>query len=308
MSTVHARRGALLVVVAGLCSLLAVLAFAFLMRMRSDAEEAARMSQDIQARVMLSSALMYVQETGRIGWGVETYGWRDVRHGLPGPRGFDGRWPVGVATHVDNAGRASSATAAFPAIGGRAARLPMYVMRTPPFAIKSAVALNPVPTDAASLSLPWDQLVNYTVPDPQRVLDLRADFIEGDTRPIGGGTSMSWFRVYRLDVAKFMVTCGAGASQGYRDWDEVVVAGNEAVFGTKQDFLAIRGGETVLWYEAAWTDHVTGNTFMHGHYGRFSQRYFNHPDTGNAAEQPNMRQFAGTFSYIRRHFDEPDAW
>ncbi|MBA3847646.1 MAG: hypothetical protein H0X45_13520 [Planctomycetes bacterium] len=308
MRTYHARRGALLVVVAGLCSLLAVLAFAFLMRMRSDAEEAGRLSQDIQARVMLSSALMYVQETSRIGWGVETYGWRDVRDGLPGPRGFDGYWPVKVATLINDDGRGSSTTATFPAIAGRAARLPMYVMRTPPFAIKSAMALNAVPTDLASLALPWDQLVNYTVPDPQPVLELRSDFIEGDIRPLAGGTSRSWFRVYRLDVAKFIVTCGAGASQGYRDWDEVVLDENEAVFGTRQDFLAIRASETVLWYEAAWSDHVTGNTFMHGHYGRFSQRYFNHPDTGHAAEQPNMRQFAGTFSYIQRRFDQPDAW
>ncbi|HYE07858.1 MAG TPA: hypothetical protein VEL07_20240 [Planctomycetota bacterium] len=308
MSTLHARRGALLVVVAGLCSLLAVLAFAFLMRMRSDAEEAARMSQDIQARVMLSSALMYVQEASRIGWGVETYGWRDVRDGRPGPRGFDAWWPPGVASLVNAEGRASSPTATFPAIGGHAARLPMYVMRTPPFAITSAVALNPVPTDAAALGLPWEQLVNYTVPDPQPVLGVRADFINGDARPRTGGISASWFRVYRLDVATFIVTCGAGASQGYRDWDEVVADGAEAVFGTKHDFLAIRGGETVLWYEAAWSDHVTGNTFMHGHYGRFSQRYFNHPDTGHAAEQPNMRQFAGTFTYIRRRFDQPDEW
>jgi hypothetical protein len=63
----------------------------------------------------------------------------------------------------------------------------------------------------------------------------------------------------------------------------------------------------VLWYEAAWADVISGNNFLYGHYGRWNQRAWGPCDV-NAAETPNMRQFAGTFTYIERLLSEPTDW
>jgi len=308
VSASPARRGALLIVVAGLCALLAAMSFAFLIRMRADGEDGQRLAQDIQARVMLSAALMYVQETSRLGWKGETFGWVDVRDGMPGPRGFDGEWPPKLAGLMEDDGTASTSPGVFPAIGGRAARNPMYAMRRPPYAVKPTIAPNPVPvTDLATAALPWDKLINYAVRDPQPAESDWDDFRLGDTEPLPASGIPSWFRVYRAGVTRFIITCGAGASQGYRDWAEVQADGAEAAFGSEREFNAIRGFETRLWYETQWTDVVTGNNFLYGHYGRFNQRAWGPVDV-NAAETPNMRQFAGTFTYIQRRFDEPDEW
>ncbi len=306
------RRGSVLVVVAGLCALLSAMTLAFVMRMRADGEDANRMSQDIQARVMLSAALMYVQETGRIGWGGETFGWRDVRDGMAGPRGLDGDWTPMLTGRIRDDGRAVVGTGVFPAIAGRAARNPMYVMRRPPCAIMSTIAPNPIPLvdpqDTAALSLPWDKLVNYAVADPRPVAGDPLSFRAGDPAPLQAAGIASWFRVLRTGAATFVITCGAGASGGFRDWDEVIATpGAVDIFGTREDFAAIRAAEAVRWYEAEWTDLVTGNNFLHGHYARHNTRYFGTP-TVSAEETPNMRQFAGTFTFIANLPGEPPDW
>ncbi|MBA3707339.1 MAG: hypothetical protein H0W83_00800 [Planctomycetes bacterium] len=92
----------MLIVVAGLCSIMLLLSVTFLIRMRADGEESTMLIRDAQARIMLASALEYLQETSRLGWratwgaasplgdgshGYECYGWTDVRDGSIGPRG-----------------------------------------------------------------------------------------------------------------------------------------------------------------------------------------------------------------------------
>ncbi|HYE06183.1 MAG TPA: hypothetical protein VEL07_11780, partial [Planctomycetota bacterium] len=161
------RRGSVLIVVSGLAALLATLALGFLVRMRSDAEETRLMTRGFQARVMLAAALNYVQEGARMGWGVETFGWRDVRDGLPGPRGFQGDQQgtilVGALDPVTGLGPR------YPAIHGLAARCPMQPMRRPPFAILPRLTPNPVPIDGGTdpdLAAPWADLIGYRTPDP----------------------------------------------------------------------------------------------------------------------------------------------
>ncbi|HYE04983.1 MAG TPA: hypothetical protein VEL07_05600 [Planctomycetota bacterium] len=88
-----ARPGAVLIVVAGICGLMAALSIAFLARMRTDASEMAVVVRDAQAKLMLSAACAYVLEAGRIGWDDsplhrECFGWIDVRDGRVGPK-FD---------------------------------------------------------------------------------------------------------------------------------------------------------------------------------------------------------------------------
>ena len=62
------RRGAILVVVAGACALLASLSLAFLLRMRSDSEETDLVQREAQARLMLMAGCGYVLEASRLGY------------------------------------------------------------------------------------------------------------------------------------------------------------------------------------------------------------------------------------------------
>lgn len=110
------RHGALLVVVAGIAAMFAGLTFTYLLRMRSDVEESRILLREAQARVMLNAALAYIQESSRIGWGREAFGWCDVRDGQPGPRDASGMPLV-------------SAASGFPRLGG-VARCPMHVMQS----------------------------------------------------------------------------------------------------------------------------------------------------------------------------------
>ena len=62
------RQGTILILVAGICALMAALALVFLTRMRSDMNESNLVLQHAQAKIMLAAACNYVQETSRIGW------------------------------------------------------------------------------------------------------------------------------------------------------------------------------------------------------------------------------------------------
>src|SRR5476651_1933059 len=86
----HARRGAVLILVAGVAGLMVALSVAFLTRMRSDAEENMLIVREAQARIMLTAACSYIQEASRLGYDQgnheEAYGWIDVRNGKLGPK------------------------------------------------------------------------------------------------------------------------------------------------------------------------------------------------------------------------------
>ena len=57
------RSGTILIIVAGLSALLALLVMAFLVRVRADAEETTALQHMAQARVMLTSAILFIMET-----------------------------------------------------------------------------------------------------------------------------------------------------------------------------------------------------------------------------------------------------
>lgn len=66
--TTDHRRGALLIIVAGLLAILAALATAFFIRVRAEAARSRLVEQTAQARLMVNAALLYLQEASRIGW------------------------------------------------------------------------------------------------------------------------------------------------------------------------------------------------------------------------------------------------
>ena len=296
------RHGSVLIVVAGISALFLVLSLAFLARMRSDAEESRLIVQVAQARIMLNAGLHYLQEASRLGWDdpatpehEEAYGWVDVRDGLPGPRDRTGR-ELAPLTGTS-----------FPA-PGTAARCPMFVMQRPPFALRTNQAYNPIRPDPG---LGWAARVNYTAPDPQPAAATWAEFRDGKTTARSDSLGMAWFRVFREQddlttpqderLATFVITCGAGPTDGFRDWADVSAAGAESQFNNgPQYFAALRLQERLLHFRVEWHPSVGGSGSVAVAPDSYAQVPMNDTDDG----WWSVRSFAGSFLYIQR-LDQP---
>ncbi len=185
----RARRGAVLILVAGIAALLISISLAFLTRMRSDAEETVLTMRETQARLMLSAACNYILEASRLGWETppppglvppdappsahqEAFGWIDVRDGKVGPRLANEEAlpttperPLGDSVH-------------FPFYHGF--RFPMYVRERPPYAIRLDAVYNPIAASGPDEGLPW--LIN---PDPQPLASNRWSGSRPHREPVG---------------------------------------------------------------------------------------------------------------------------
>jgi hypothetical protein len=255
MPTYSSRQGTVLIIVAGVCALMASMALTFLMRMRSDLEESQLMVQEAQARIMLSAACTYLQEAARLGYDTPTskssnfhlegHGWIDVRDGAIGPK-------VDVAPATSDTSRffhtntsTNNTTPSDPEYQyvfrqnddsrfpiGASRRFDMYMKEIPPFAIRLNAAPNPIdPT----IGIPY-----LSRPDPVPVLPSGnwnwgspsasdfAEFEKGDSRPVQNSVGLSWFRLHRcgpghfnpnyakFNAATFIVTVGSGGTRGFR--------------------------------------------------------------------------------------------
>ncbi|HYE04088.1 MAG TPA: hypothetical protein VEL07_01095 [Planctomycetota bacterium] len=294
------RHGAVLIVVAGLAAVIAAMALAFLARMRADADDSAVLVREVQARLMLAAALQYVNESGRLGHGEEAFGWRDVRSGLPGPRDLFGR-KLYVGDDLTGIG------GAFPAVGG-VARCPVQRLIRPPYAIRQDLVPNPIALDPGRS---WAELVNHTVPTPQRSSDVYADFAAGDRRPVGGASGQAWFRVRREDIDTFLITCGSGVTLAFRDFAEADAQGFAAAFGSKAAFDHLRAHERLLHARVRWSPAVAGNAHMHyREQGSFVLNPFATPNLpiATADDQPNSRSMMGGFAFIMVLREPPPVW
>jgi hypothetical protein len=245
------RRGTILIVVAGISALLASLALAFLVHMRSDVEEANALVNEVQAHLMLVAGCNYIQEASRLGYDRialpitpvtlpttpaaqdqlfhhdEGFGWVDVRDGTMGPKDQNGYlvWMDAQGNPIPGSG-ADWKDLNIPANQRPVMRGLMYVENRPPFAIQQTVAQNPISTVAGTnFGIPL--LVN---PDPMPVADLtkasyRSDYILGDTSANAQFYVASWFRIFRETPATFIVTCGAGDTRGWSSWSEIIGSG-----------------------------------------------------------------------------------
>ena len=166
--------GTILIIVAGICALLASLTLAFIVRSRSSIEETAAMEASMQARIMLLAACSYVCEASRIGYEplgnpangthLETFGWIDVRDASTGPntRNYSKyalATDIGASTPIPLPAGAlvptgSATRPAWPAVGS-VARCPMYVMKRPPFALQLKAIYNPVATSDLDMGTPY---------------------------------------------------------------------------------------------------------------------------------------------------------
>ena len=85
----------------------------------------------------------------------------------------------------------------------------------------------------------------------------------GDARPRPGSMARAWFRANRQDADRFILTCGGGGSQGWRDWREIRGAGAEDEFnGDRAWFEQARAQEVVLWYLVQWSPAI-GTSELH---------------------------------------------
>lgn len=307
------RRGALLVIVAGAAALIASLAITFLVRTRSDVGDMEIAMGAAQSRLMLVAACQYIQESSRIGWDQECYGWIDVRDGRIGPKP--------TANGADDDSR-------FP-IGGTV-RCPMYVMRRPPFALTTEACRNPIETDPGSprFGVPW-----LARPDPMPATTSFSDWVAGDRAARANSLHLGWFRVHRKGPARFVITAGAGGTMGYRSWTEVPAEDRTALGGDPAVFTELQARELRLWYEVQWSAAVQANYQTYTTAPESSQRLYTYdngtgtkqyrtgPDHyslmpfnashqgGNDAQSQSLgRNLGGTIQWIQRLETEPPAW
>lgn len=346
------RHGTVLIIVAGICALMVSLALTFLLRMRNDVMESTLIVREAQARIMLVAACQYIQEAARIGYDDSTneyhkegYGWIDIRDGTVGPKPsyassrLNGQLPYGVAGYGVND------DSKFPLQSVRI--FPMYALTSPPYAISMQVAPNPIDPDPLpnANGTPW--LVKEDPNPPAEIAALPANqqFIawkSGDPTPRQQSMGRSWFRLLRCgpgskahlaryNAATFIVTCGAGGTQGYRsrDWLTMLPT-DQALFMNERTMLAALEAEEVrCWYLVEWSPAI-GDVMMNSFTNRGSYNPFNYNLglSGNlqpwrfpqhALTQPNytfgeyntpmkQRNFGGTISYVQRLVNEPPDW
>lgn len=340
------RCGTVLIIVAGLSALLASLALAFVIRQRSSLHESALFEQDIQAHIMVVAACSYICETARIGYEtdarlllanpvavppltrldgpnhVEAFGWIDVRDGSVGPN------TRGVLATDNGATERLFDTALVERWGSSGpkdrpawpaplsvARCPMHVLTRPPYAIQLNAVPNPIVIDEASPKFGRPYLKN---PDPMPLENNRAAFMQADKNVRAQSANRSWFRVYREGPATFIITCGAGGTLGYRDWNEVVGAGpaEMALFGDPSLFAAMAAQETRLWYRVEWSPaiatpeaHNIKNAWNEGSEDHYVSYGMNTSNTSwNPRSQALCRNMGGTMRYVERLRKPPTWW
>jgi len=307
------------------------MALAFLARQRSSQQETIFYEQDIQARIMMVAACDYISECARIGYDtsitaehIEAFGWIDVRDGSIGPntRGATASTIVPLfddARLVECWGSGRTDRPAWPAQKS-VARCPMQVLERPPFAIRLNATPNAMVTDESSPAFGRPYLKN---PDPQPQADTRAAFMSIDPGSVDrrvrqSSAHRSWFRVYREGPATFVITCGAGGTLGFRDWDEVEGAGASyaAEFGDQSVFDTLRAQETRLWYRVEWSPsiataevHNIKNSWNIGDEDHYVSYPLNTSNSSiNPRSQAQCRNQGGTFRYIQRLRMPPTWW
>lgn len=354
----YPRSGTILILVAAISALLASLAITFLARMRSDVEESRLLVQHAQAKIMLAAACNYVQEASRMGydrWNVnnpvltmgkrgdlpnlpiheEAFGWVDVRNGKTGPLDRNGKpfFPDPNDNNITIRGK-------WPGVGGYL-RCPMYRMKIPPWATMLTAAPNAMDTTPGSPNYCWPLLTN---PDPlpvvpnlwtpsnklanphpmktQAPIDREGRFYsfgDGDKTAVPDTVGRSWFRLYRDGPGTFIITCGAGQTEGYKDWDEVESEGPETRLAFNDDesyFNALKQAEIRLWYRIEWSAAVLETSYhnLHHEIARNHEHYESWPPnsshtwSSSRRTQTWVKNPVGTIRWIQRLMTEPTKY
>lgn len=339
----HNRSGFLLIVVAGLLVLMAGMALVLLASARRAITETELMASHAQTRLLLAAALSYIQESSRIGWDTynfgsgsfdrhEAMGWIDVRDGTVGPKDLNGvrMYDPAPKITVTRATGLSENRPNWPAIGG-VVRCPMYVMKRPPFALSTAVAPNPIDNQPNPANDPTQPITNplfglpllrlpdpvplLQVPDASKFLDpttrstpvaWNAAWITGDPTPDNSSRSR-WFRILRDGPATFIITVGAGQTQGWRDIEELQQTATPAELslmgGDASFFSTLRADELRLWWRVEWSPAVGGADI-----GVTDEGIRGWPLMLASGSNARVINQGGTFSWIQALRTEPDRY
>jgi hypothetical protein len=324
-----ARAGTVLIIVAGISALLLSVTMAYLMNMRADLEESDLVVREAQARILLIAGLQYIQEASRLGWDrtatsgfpraptpehEEAFGWTDVRDGSAGPKDSKGDLLYDISSNQ------------FPCIGGKAARFEFHAYEQPPYAIKTTFTINPAPMDA---SLAWKDLVNYKNADPQPASSDWTDFELGDRRIRPETAGRSWMRIYRdknpdpasvptnpedprtaVEPATFTITCGVGATRGWKTFADAAMAGEGALFNNDATFFnLLRSQERILWFRCEWTSAAGGSSMgVRVTDGTWNLPSINQESYGGTGHWWVNRNLVGSILWIQRLEREPTNW
>jgi hypothetical protein len=343
----HHRSGTILIIVAGVSALMASLALAFLARMRTDVEESNFIVAHAQAKILLAAGCAYVQEASRLGYdqfgmggatsGIhnEAFGWIDVRDGSIGPKGVDEQPVLEWSQSISEAYGNGRQRPRWPAIGG-VVRCPLHRLEVPPFAIQLTAAYNPMQTaDPSETSTYCWPLLSR--PDPQPLLSnsyvhqasiqssgvdaTQYDaFATGRPTPVSSTVGRAWFRVMRDGPSTFLITCGVGGTEGYRDWAEVEHIGGQAererFLGDPNFFGDLQRSELRMWYRIEWSAATMDQTynFLEHDEARGHLHYLVHPANashnyiGTPRSQSFHRNPVGTIRWVQRLRTEPTHW
>ncbi|MDA3961306.1 MAG: hypothetical protein PF961_10995 [Planctomycetota bacterium] len=359
------RHGTILIIVAGLASILLVLSVSLISRSREEARASSLVMQEAQARMMLHAASQYVLESARLGYddlalptghpqrtspltsGIiarEAFGWVDIRGPLADPASGD----VDAIGPKDMFGyRLYDPTPIDPTVPseyltrwpapGSVARCPMYRKTVPPYAISPQTVTNPLVferggnadyTRWADFSNRWPtpmftQWSNTSSPtDP-------GYFATGIPTPVSDSLGQSWFRVYReveqdhngvddagysyddatdidtVDLSGhhgiFIVTCGAGATDGFRNWAEVQALGATAQFGSETAFLEFQQTEQRMWYRIEYNAATGTDEYV------YRARDANYLELDNSTTNSSVRVNQWDDHWKRRFDKDPSA-
>ncbi len=181
---------------------------------------------------------------------------------------------------------------------------------------------------------PLADLVDFPIADPQPAVTFTGDgdamalrnFRDGDARPVGAG-DRAWFRVYRMtradcaahldragspspirwSPALFILTCGAGATQGFRSWVEVQGdAAGEVFAGDPALFTELQASEWREWFAVEWSPAGGGN--VGEHYGRYLPDDESAIAAWNGDYRTHSFNHGGSFRWIQRLEREPPQW
>jgi hypothetical protein len=192
----------------------------------------------------------------------------------------------------------------------------MYVWKRTRFATSLHAAYNPIQTYNPAAG---DYLMPYlTKCDPQPTSGITwVDHAKGEREPRVESSGRSWFRVLREGPCTFLITCGAGGTQGFRSYDEAVEQGKAAEFGNDRAYFNVLAAQEIrLWYRVEWSASSAEPTYhwQEHHFTQGHDAYLQWPINAshswvNGPRGPAFdRNQAGTFRWIMRLKAEPTNW
>ena len=159
---------------------------------------------------------------------------------------------------------------------------------------------------------------------PQPIQDTKDDFVKGGRDNAGSpvyrpeSQRRTWFRIYRERPADhdgsgtpwynrekitgnhgiFIVTCGAGETEGYRDFADFLATNPAEVskFRDKPIFEDLRRQERILWYRVRWSGFVGGGVDLASDYGAAERQF---------PQVQSKIQFSGAGGYALPGFQYP---